>query len=78
MLVAMCVYHFSGSIHLLGIAHLIIWLPLFYYLVKFEILHEDFKYASAYGVWLSLLMATIVISLVFDVRDIALVAMGHK
>ena len=78
IIVAMFVYHLSGIIHLLGVAHVVIWAPLFYYLVRFEIRREDFKFSSTYGVWLGLLMATIVVSLAFDVRDIALVAMGHK
>lgn len=78
MPIGMLIFYFSRNVDLLGIAHLILWAPLFYYLYKFEMKREGFTFKSAYGVWTALLMATIAISLVFDIRDIILVIMGHK
>jgi hypothetical protein len=67
-----------SNAHSLGIAHLILWAPLLFALVKYEIKQDDFKFASIYGVWLSLLMITIDVSLVFDIRDIAMIGLGYK
>lgn len=78
------VWKLSNSIHLIGIAHLILWLPLLIYLYKVEYSKSTSSAArpdrlkSSYYIWLSLLILTIVISLIFDVRDIALVLMGQK
>jgi hypothetical protein len=78
MPLGMLVFYFTNNAHLLGIAHLILWAPLLFGLIKYEIKRTDFKFASVYGIWLALLMATISISLVFDIRDIAMIAIGHK
>ena len=67
-----------SNAHSLGIAHLILWAPLLFALVKYEIKQDDFKFASIYGVWLSLVMITISVSLVFDIRDIAMIGLGYK
>ena len=78
MPVGMLVFYFTQNAHLLGIAHLILWAPLLFGLVKYEIKQADFSFASIYGVWLVLLMTTISLSLVFDIRDIAMIALGYK
>jgi len=78
MLGANVIYVTTGNVHLFGIAHLIFWAPLLYFLVTREIRVPNFKAASPYGIWLLLISATIVISLVFDVRDIFLVSTGQK
>ena len=68
----------TGTVHLLGITHLILWTPLLVYLVKNEMRTDGFRATTPYGVWVLLLVATIVTSLVFDVRDVTLVALGQK
>jgi hypothetical protein len=68
----------SRNIHLTGIAHLVLWIPLLIYLLQREVRTESFDPRSAYGVWIGLLMATMVVSLLFDVRDIILVSTGAK
>jgi hypothetical protein len=78
MPVGMWVFYVTQNAHLLGIAHLIIWAPLLFALVKYEIKQDDFRFASIYGVWLSLVMITISVSLVFDIRDIAMIGLGYK
>ncbi len=76
--VAILVFNLTSSVHLIGIAHLFIWGPLAVYLVIVDLKSASFKFASLYGVWVSLLLGTIVVSLVFDVRDIILVLLGMK
>ncbi len=75
---AMLIFNLSKSVHLIGIAHLILWGPLAFYLIKYEIKIPSFNFKSVYGVWVMLLLGTIVISLVFDARDIILVMLGEK
>ncbi len=78
MPVGMLVFYITGTVHLLGIAHLVVWGPLFYYLYKVEIKPQGLAINSIYAIWLLLLMTTIAISLIFDIRDIALVMAGAK
>ena len=78
MPVGLLVFYFTHNAHLLGITHLILWAPLLFGLLKYEIKRDDFSFASLYGIWLGLLMLTISISLVFDLRDIAMIALGYK
>ncbi len=78
MPVAMLVFYLTATVHLLGIAHLLVWGPLFYYLYSVEIKPQGLAFNSPYSIWLLLLMATIAISLVFDIRDLVLVLLGSK
>ncbi len=78
MFLAWLVFDQTGEVHLIGIAHVVVWPFLVYYLLKNVMLSKGFKGSSPYGVWVMLLVATMVISLLFDVRDIALVMMGVK
>ncbi|MCG8325645.1 MAG: hypothetical protein MI673_09015 [Thiotrichales bacterium] len=70
--VAMMVWHFTGNPHLLGIAHIVVWGPLAAWLIKTEFLDKKIRPASFYGVYLILLLLTIAISLVFDIREVFL------
>lgn len=72
------VWSLTGKVHLIGIAHLILWAPLAIYLYSRVISFDGFKIQSAYGVWVCLLFITICISLIFDVRDIFMVLAGAK
>jgi len=76
--IALIVFNVSNSAHLIGIAHILLWGPLAFYLLRFEIKSQTFQIKSVYGVWIILLLVTIAISLLFDVRDIILVFMGAK
>lgn len=78
MPVGMLVFYLSNTVHLLGIVHLLLWTPLLVYMLLKEIKLDGFKFQSPYGLWVILLIATITISLLFDIRDIVLVAMGQK
>lgn len=71
----------TRNIHLLGIAHLLIWIPLALFLWKKVLSRKarrDSKRHKIFFLWASLVFATIIISLVFDFRDIFLVLTGGK
>ena len=81
----------SKSIHLIGIAHLIVWTPLAIYFWKTTLspraestsaaaqnINKQGLYHKSYMLWSVLIFVTILISLVFDVRDVFLVATGVK
>jgi len=72
------VFSISNSAHLIGIAHIAVWGPLAFYIIKSDLMHSSFQYRSPYGVWIILLLGTIAVSIVFDVRDITLVFLGKK
>jgi len=78
MPLAFVIFYFSKTVHLIGIAHLILWGPLLIYLFKNEIKLDQLKLKSPYGIWVSLLALTITVSLVFDIRDIYLVITDNK
>jgi len=68
----------TGSIHWIALVHLIFWPPLLFYLMKHEISGPNFEVKSIYGIWIVLLTITIIISLIFDVRDTAMLLQGSK
>ena len=61
---------------LLGISHILFWMPLIWILYRSDISKPGFSWKTPYGVWLALLIPTIVISLIFDFRDVARVLGG--
>jgi uncharacterized membrane protein AbrB (regulator of aidB expression) len=76
--VAILIFNLTKSPHLIGASHIIIWLPLAIYLIKTEIIGKLEQLKSVYGVYLILLLATIAISLFFDIRDTTLILLGMK
>lgn len=71
----------TKNVHLLGIVHLILWTPMAYYLWHSVLSKKSRPYMREYKfffLWAAVLFATIVISLLFDVRDIYLVLTGAK
>lgn len=75
--IAILIFNQTGEVHLIGIAHLLVWGPLAWYLYR-VCMRGEVRKKSAYGVWFMLFFLTICISLVFDVRDVYLVLMGGK
>ncbi|PCI02993.1 MAG: hypothetical protein COB78_11970 [Hyphomicrobiales bacterium] len=69
---------FTGSIHWIGLVHLIFWPPLLFHLIKNEIRDASFKPKSIYGSWVILLIITMIVSLVFDLRDVVLLFQGNN
>lgn len=86
MIGAVIVWSLTKNVHLLGIVHLVVWLPLAVYLWKTTLSpsarlsagRPKTAYTRAHMLWVILLFATIIISLLFDVRDIFLVLTGAK
>jgi hypothetical protein len=76
--IALFIFDQTGNIHLIGIAHIIGWLPLSIYLIKTEVIGKLDNLKAPYGIYLVLLLDTILISLIFDFRDVALVMLGMK
>ena len=69
------------NIYLLGVAHLIIWIPLAFYIWDVSLSKKSRSTTnpkSPFDVWMRLLFVTIIIALLFDVRNIYLVIQGLK
>ena len=85
MIIGFGIWKMSSNVHLLGIAHLILWTPLAIYLWR-QVLSGPARasspatglYSKAHLFWAALLLLTIIISLLFDVRDVFLVLTGAK
>ncbi|MFK5978020.1 MAG: hypothetical protein QM488_03935 [Rhizobiaceae bacterium] len=75
---AMIAVWLTGSIHWIALVHLIVWPPLLVHLINREIRNDGFEPKSFYGVWVILLTITMVVSLLFDLRDVVLVFAGNK
>ncbi len=72
----------TQNVHLFGIAHLVFWGPLMIYVWK-RVLSKSPSasagfYERCFRIWTVILVMTIFVSLLFDIRDIYLVAMGAK
>ena len=76
--IAIWFFNTTKSPYLIGVAHIIVWLPLAIYLVKTEIINQGEKLKTPYGIYLVILLSTIVISLYFDIRDAILIALEMK
>lgn len=72
------IFKLTNDPWLLGISHILFWLPLIWILYRVDFSKPGFNWKTPYGVWLALLIATIVISLVFDFRDVAMVLLGAR
>lgn len=75
--IALLIFNQTEEVHLIGIAHILVWGPLAVYMYR-VCKRGNVAKKSAYGIWFMLFFATIVISLVFDVRDVFLVLTGGK
>lgn len=75
------IWSLTKIIHLFGVAHILIWFPLAVYLwgaVLSQKGRERYQAHRPFYIWICLLVATIVVSLVFDIRDIYLVMHDAK
>lgn len=75
---SLLIYSAEPNIHLIGVTHIILWTPVAFYIVAREMLVREMPAFSLYGIWAVLLVLTIVVSLIFDVRDVFLVLTGQK
>ena len=69
-LVGAVIFYYTVSIALLGVTHIVCWLPLLIYLVRTKAIKWQLQVSSVYEVWVILLALTIAISLFFDFRDL--------
>ena len=63
------IFNLTQSVHLIGLAHVALWLPLAIFLIITEFIGKIAQLKTPYGIYLVLLLATITISLFFDIRD---------
>ena len=69
--------HLTGISFFISFLHLALWLPLLVYLAR-ELRTKRIKPTSPIGMWACLALATLVVSLVFDVRDAARWLAGER
>ncbi len=75
---AMYIFNITRSVPLLGLAHIIVWVPLAIYLIKDEVMRHAFELKTPYGIYVVFLFATIIISLLFDIRDSVPILLSMK
>jgi len=66
---ALYIFELTKSVPLIGLAHVALWMPLAIFLFIMEVKGKTTQLKSPYGVYIVLLLITIVISLFFDIRD---------
>jgi hypothetical protein len=66
--VQLILLHAAGISYSISFLHLILWGPLLYYLVR-ELKNRRIEISSAIGAWSLVAVATLIVSLVFDLRD---------
>lgn len=71
-------FYFTQSVHWIAAVHLVLWIPLLVYLVGTVMRRPDFRAASPFGIWLILVVLTMLVSLAFDARDVFLLLNGQK
>jgi len=64
-----------GYVRLLGLPHIIVWVPLLFYLIP-RLRRPDFPVSAR--VMIGVTIAVIVISLVFDINDVARYILGER
>ena len=67
---AVPIYIYTKDIAMSGVPHILFWTPLLIYLPVEAAEDPNFSLLSLYGVWTVLLLLTIAISVVFDVRAV--------
>ena len=60
--------HATGITFLISFLHLVLWLPLLFYLCR-ELKTKRIRPISPIGIWAYVAVTTLTISLVFDIRD---------
>lgn len=72
------IFKITGKVYLIGLSHILIWTPLAIYLLRYVLTARNFRAQSMFGGWIILLLATIIVSLLFDYRDVTMVLLGHR
>lgn len=66
-----------GMSNFLSLLHLIIWTPLLIYF-SHQLRHQRIPIKSVFGIWSLTMITTLIISLVFDIRDFGRWLMGER
>lgn len=74
---AMPISRMTGITNLLSLIHLVLWIPLVIYFCR-QMRAGLIPYKSFFGVWSVTMVASCIISLVFDVRDFARWLLGER
>ena len=81
MAAVLYIWSLTKNVHLFGVAHILIWFPLSFFIWNNALsqkVREKQKHHKAYYIWAWLIFLTILMSLIFDVRDIYMVMYGLK
>ena len=75
LIAMMLAFKYFGYERILGAVHIIVWPPLLIYLINRR---EDWRVKETWsGKWLAVLVATMLVSLVFDITDVVRYFLGH-
>jgi len=77
ILMLLILIHSTGITYLISFLHLALWIPLVFYLYR-ELKMGRIKLFSAIGIWSLVAIATLNISLVFDIRDAVRWLLGER
>ena len=61
---------FVRDIRMTGLSHIVFWVPLLIYLIDTIVSDRTFEMMSLFGLWVSLLVATIFVSVILDIKGL--------
>ena len=63
-------FYFVRDIRMTGLPHILLWAPLLIYLIGASMSDPTFEMISLFGLWVSLLVATIIVSVLLDIKGL--------
>ncbi|MEM9570032.1 MAG: hypothetical protein AAF996_01110 [Pseudomonadota bacterium] len=63
-------FYFVRDIRMTGLPHIVFWTPLLIYLIGTVISDRTFEMVSLFGLWVSLLITTIFVCVILDVKGL--------
>lgn len=64
-------FYFVRDIRMTGLPHILLWAPLLIYLIGAILSDPTFEMISLFGLWVSLLIATITVSVLLDIKGLS-------
>lgn len=68
--VGLLAFYLVRDIRMTGLPHIVFWAPLLIYLIGTVVSDRAFEIMSLYGLWVSLLVTTIFISVILDIKGL--------
>ncbi len=68
--VGLLAFYLVRDIRMTGLPHIVFWAPLLIYLIGTVVSDRAFEVMSLYGLWVSLLVTTIFISVILDIKGL--------